>query len=475
MGLLFCQGYTKACNHSKTFIMNSLKLLFLLSCMFMQLAVQAQEEKKNLLKRITEKTKTTSEQRAENTGDKIGNKIGDKADAAVDSLLSGAWFKKKKKPNADNDKNQGKNKTKKEGDADDEDANGETANGDRKANVKNGPQSVGAYGKFDFVAGEKQLYFDNFDRLEVGDFPAEMNTNASGEVVKLENKEGKWLRLSKNGSFVPDAMQKLPENCTIEFQVGINADPSNNMSGFGLNFTTIQEDLMKDAFFSKGTSIVYLHPGAAEAGIFINPTNGPEIDNQIKMPQWDVKTGEQFVKVSIWRQKGRLRVYMNEDKIIDVPRFFTETGNYGFAFFRSFFNDCDIYLTNLRYAVAGADTRNKLITEGRFSTNEILFDVNSDKIKPESNTILSEIGKVLSENATVNIKIIGHTDNDGDAAANMVLSKKRAEAVKMRLVYGFGIDEARILTDGKGASVPLNANKTPEEKAINRRVEFIKL
>jgi len=45
----------------------------------------------------------------------------------------------------------------------------------------------------------------------------------------------------------------------------------------------------------------------------------------------------------------------------------------------------------------------------------------------------------------------------------------------MRLVYGFGIDEARIQTDGKGATVPLNANKTPEEKAINRRVEFIKL
>ncbi len=450
--------------------MNSLKLFFLLGCLFMQLVVLAQEEKKNLLKRITEKTKSTSEQRAENTGDKIGNKIGDKADEAIDSLLSGAWFKKKKKPNADSEKNQGKNTSKKEGDAGKEDAENT-----QKAMVKTGPQSVGAYGKFDFVAGEKQLYFDNFDRLDVGDFPAEMNTNASGEIVKLENKEGKWLRLSKNGSFVPDAMQKLPENCTIEFQVGINADPSNNMSGFGLNFTTLQEDLMKDAFFSKGTSIVYLHPGAAEAGIFINPTNGPEIDNQIKMPQWDVKTGEQFVKVSIWRQKGRLRVYMNEDKIIDVPRFFTETSNYGFAFFRSFFNDCDIYLTNLRYAVAGADTRNKLLTEGRFTTNEILFDVNSDKIKPESNSILSDIGKILAENATVNVKIIGHTDNDGDAAANMVLSKKRAEAVKMRLVYGFGIDEARIQTDGKGASVPLNGNKTPEEKAINRRVEFIKL
>ena len=45
----------------------------------------------------------------------------------------------------------------------------------------------------------------------------------------------------------------------------------------------------------------------------------------------------------------------------------------------------------------------------------------------------------------------------------------------MRFVYGFGIDETRIITDGKGSSEALNTNKTPEEKAANRRVEFIKL
>ena len=70
--------------------MSYLKLLTTLFFLGIQLFAYSQEEKKSIFKRIKEKTKTTSEQRVENTGDKIGNKVGDKADAAVDSLLSGA-------------------------------------------------------------------------------------------------------------------------------------------------------------------------------------------------------------------------------------------------------------------------------------------------------------------------------------------------------------------------------------------------
>ena len=81
----------------------------------------------------------------------------------------------------------------------------------------------------------------------------------------------------------------------------------------------------------------------------------------------------------------------------------------------------------------------------------------------------------MLENPTVKIKIIGHTDSDGDASANLTLSKKRAEAVKMRLVYGFGISESRLSTDGKGETAPLINNTTSEAKSQNRRVEFIKL
>ena len=121
------------------------------------------------------------------------------------------------------------------------------------------------------------------------------------------------------------------------------------------------------------------------------------------------------------------------------------------------------------------DTRHKLIDEGKFSTTSILFDVNAATIKASSYGTLKDIATVLKENAAVKVKIVGHTDSDGDNAANLGLSKKRAEAVKDMLSKEFGIDESRMETEGKGETQPAAQNTTTEGKAQNRRVEFIKL
>lgn len=404
---------------------------------------------------------TMGERVQENAKNKTINRGEQKVDNAVENTLD-------KVENGVKNLFKKKDKKKKK----DEAENGENPSNANTSKTK-GP--VKGNSKFDFVAGEKELYFDNFNRLAIGDFPAEFNTNSSGEVVAIDGQSGKWLSMTKNGAFIPENIKKLPENFTLEFELGINTDPTNNYAGFGLNFTTQNEELMKDMFFSKGGSIVYLHPGAGEASIWVNPLNGSEVSNSVKLPQWDVNEGNNFVRISVWRQKGRLRVYANEDKIFDVPRFFTETKEYDFAFFRSFFDACEVYVTDIRFAVAGADNRSKLITEGKFVTTGIRFDVNSDNIKPESGTILKEIATALQENAGVRIKIIGHTDSDGNDATNLTLSKKRAEAVKTALASFYGIAASRMETEGKGESAPLNKNATPAEKEQNRRVEFIKL
>jgi outer membrane protein OmpA-like peptidoglycan-associated protein len=115
------------------------------------------------------------------------------------------------------------------------------------------------------------------------------------------------------------------------------------------------------------------------------------------------------------------------------------------------------------------------MTTGKFVTYGITFDVNSDKIKPESYGTLKDIANVLKENAAVKVKIIGHTDADGDAAKNIDLSKRRALSVKNELSKNFGIDASRMETDGKGKTEPIAPNDTPANKAQNRRVEFVKL
>lgn len=414
--------------------------------------------------------KKTAKRKVENRTNRNIEKTIDKGLDKIEKGI-GSIFKKK-----DNKTQEEKSQTSTPNPA--EQKNGNTGiNENAGSNGENNQQQTSHQlsSKFDFEPGNKVLYFDDFQRLNIGDFPAEFNTNASGEIVNVNGKPGKWLSMTKNGAFIPENIKELPQNFTLEFEVGILGDPSNNYSGLGLNFTTDKNSLFKENFFSKGSSIVYLHPGGEVASIQIIPSNSNQaIENQIPMPQWSVY-GNQFAKVSIWRQNGRLRVYVNENKLLDAPRFFSENKPYSFAFFRRFFYDCEVLITNIRLAIAGEDNRSKLITEGRFVTNGIQFDVNSDVIKPESGPILKEMAQTLEENPTVNIKIIGHTDSDGDANSNLILSKKRAQAVKNALVAYYGISESRMQVDGKGESEPIQPNTTPEGKAQNRRVEFIKL
>ena len=74
-----------------------------------------------------------------------------------------------------------------------------------------------------------------------------------------------------------------------------------------------------------------------------------------------------------------------------------------------------------------------MLTEGKLVTRGILFDINSDKIKPESYGTLKDIAKVLNDNKDVKVKIVGHTDSDGDDKSNLDLSKRRAASVKNSL------------------------------------------
>jgi outer membrane protein OmpA-like peptidoglycan-associated protein len=86
---------------------------------------------------------------------------------------------------------------------------------------------------------------------------------------------------------------------------------------------------------------------------------------------------------------------------------------------------------------------------------------------------LNQLVKFLQENGAVKLEIDGYTDSDGDETANLKLSQERAEAVKKQLVV-LNIDESRLSCKGFGETNPVANNTTPEGKANNRRVEFLK-
>ena len=344
-----------------------------------------------------------------------------------------------------------------------------------------------SYSKFDFVPGEKVVATEDFMQDAIGDFPAKWNSSGTGEVVTIEGKPGRWFMLSKKGEYLPEYITNLPENATLQFDLACPNDFNYYSTPLFVNLVAMGNPAKEFTNWkqfptpTEGVRVA-LHPKDASGNIghteFVSYTGGDELmKNESNLNQF-FSEGRNYVRVSMWRQKQRLRVYVNEEKIWDIPRAFQPNITYNSVVFSM--GDMNqeqdhYYISNIRLAVGAPDTRNKLITEGKFVTTGILFDTNSDKIKPESYGALKDIANVLSENANVKVRIVGHTDSDGDDASNITLSKKRAAAVKAALTSTFAIDDSRMETDGKGELQPAAPNTTAEGKANNRRVEFIKL
>lgn len=422
--------------------------------------------------------KQKSTNRAENRANRTVDQGLDKVEEGIGNL-----FKKKKKENQEENQSE---------------ANPNEASQNQDVNQNDGRKGSGtptsapkaetlkSYSKFDFVPGEKVVATEDFSQDAVGDFPAKWNTNATAEVVTLSGKPGKWLKFGKvQGSFIPEFIKNIPDNATIEFDLVYNDWMPRYSYARRLHVALAsvekQGKNMADASVGEGAMFTFdgdMGKGKVELRQLEKNGGFTDLHGQKGMDAYinENNNGKVF-KVSMWRQKTRLRVYVDELKVFDMPRIFSPDLKLNeLRFFAYIENEGEeLFLSNIRMAVGAPDTRNKLITEGKFVTTGITFDVGSANIKPTSYGVLKEIGTALSENPDVKIRIVGHTDSDGDAAKNTELSKNRAESVKKALTSEFGIDASRMQTDGKGASQPAQPNSTPEGKANNRRVEFLKI
>jgi len=119
-----------------------------------------------------------------------------------------------------------------------------------------------------------------------------------------------------------------------------------------------------------------------------------------------------------------------------------------------------------------ASTMQQILNEkGQLDLYGIRFDANSDKIRSESEALLNELLGLLQQNPKLKLEFSGHTDADGEEAANLSLSKKRAEAV-IAWLKGRRAAVDNLVAKGYGESKPIASNKTAEGKELNRRLEI---
>ncbi len=405
-----------------------------------------------------------------NLKNKITNKINDRlnqhTDQAIDKSIDST-------ENSIKNTSGSSNKTGKENNDQNEKTDkqtGDKASGQQQASLE-------SYSKYDFIPGEKVIFYEDFSQDAVGDFPDLWNTNGSAEVVTTNQFPGHWLKYVGSDCIWTDGQLALPENYTIEFDiVPVKGEDSEDMTGYG--FRIFQCVNLKS--FDAGSI-----PGKAGFAFFVEYSGRPGYRTYINNDEGEnlgmtgYKEGDEFkakinqkYHIALWMQKSRVRLYQDQNKLFDLPKAFPVAG---IKMDRLRFEEGAFLVSNIRIAVGAPDLRSKLLTEGKLVSYGIYFDVNKDVVKPESYGTLKEIAAVLNENPGVRVKIVGHTDSDGGEAPNLDLSKRRAASVKSELVKTFGIDASRLEADGKGETQPVAPNDTPANKALNRRVEFIKL
>lgn len=440
-----------------------MKYLLSLTCLLL-LFCSAQSQ--TLGKRIKEVSKKTVENKTE-------QKTAEGIDKGIDKTIDEAKkiFNKKlgKKQTKDN------NRDTEPEQANINDNSSQTGAGDAGASDTTGTE-FGIYSQFTFVPGNKVLFYDDFAADEVGDFPAKWETAGSGEVVNVTDQEGKWLSLVRRSGYLPTLQKELPENYTVEFDLISHGYDAKGFSKIFLAFLPKKAYSMGQAGSDAYLEIVlrdYLKVAKVEN---FGSEAKMRVSNTIDRTMTELVNAK--VHVSIAVNGKRLRIWLDQEKYVDAPNVLQ--GKLGRYFIIEAFEVKPekfqfVGISNVRIAEAEEDLRSKLLKNGRFTTTGIYFNTNSQVVKKESYGIIKSIADMLKADAAIRVKIVGHTDADGDASFNQQLSVGRAASVKNILVNEFGIDAGRLEFDGKGETEPADNNTTEVGKANNRRVEFIKL
>ncbi|OUR92723.1 hypothetical protein A9Q87_06645 [Flavobacteriales bacterium 34_180_T64] len=359
-----------------------------------------------------------------------------------------------------------------------ENSNNIPENTNETGTVINDSDDLEIISKFDFVPGDKLIFFDDFSQDFIGDFPSKWNTNGSGEVVKTNKAEGNWF-LVKPGygiQYLPLIDNKLPEEYTIEFDLLTNGLGKNTSSTARLYITLDDNNGFKNGPKNVHVTIPFGLYGAFGIQVQNSDTSIQKINATITADVRKAIVNTPHVSIAV--NKKRFRLWIGQIKYVDIPQFIFEPSAIGYLKFNlTGIKDGEerIFIRNLKVAEGGVDLRKKLMSEGKISTNGILFDSGSAHIQPQSYGIIRQISQVLMQDESIKLNIVGHTDADGNDASNMTLSKSRADAVKTALIKVYKISGDRLQTDGKGESQPIGDNTTAEGKSQNRRVEFIKI
>ena len=293
---------------------------------------------------------------------------------------------KKKKPVGDNESNSEDKAFEESPEVYDEDEVSGTTTGDTDSSEDN----FKMYQKFDFISGQKIIVFEDFSKDELGDLPGNWNSSGNCEIVTLGNDSRHWLKIGLNttASFIPEEIDEFPDNFTLEFDMVVDFDPASSSSNGPRRLHLVFSDVANNGYFlnkKKPGKNNFIYTFAADVGVEgrgakvqyekTTPDRNLNLSSSKKNEKMTKTTKGKIVHISISRQKSRMKLYIDETKVYDIPRAFEkEVKLNAIRFFANIkHKESNFFISNIRYAVGKPDTRHQLVTEGKFVTNSITF------------------------------------------------------------------------------------------------------
>ncbi len=316
----------------------------------------------------------------------------------------------------------------------------------------------GAWARYDFVPGAEVLFFEDYSEDNVGDFPRRFEfRNGSFEIVEWQGE--RYVRALSNGVLAIPLPEALPDRFTLETSVNLDHGNAHLWILPGDEFLERSRD-----YTGSVVSANWTQTGIQAFG------QGPESRSRHGHEVWGT-----VAPLKVMADGDYMKVYLGGQRVANVPNAMFPRTDMLYVDVSSATVDHPILLGPVTIAAGGADLYDRLEMDGRVATQGILFDVDSDRIRPESTPTLKEIAEMLREHPDLRISIEGHTDSDGDDAYNLDLSKRRAAAVREFLIQDYDLDGSRLESEGFGESKPAVPNDTPEGKQQNRRVELVRM
>lgn len=336
------------------------------------------------------------------------------------------------------------------------------------------------YKNYDFVPGDQLIFYYDMAGESDAEIPARMLLNSgNAEVQSFQGMKVLVAPIHGEPMMMPAMKEKkyLLEQFTLEMDVLCNGLSESSSGEIRIYFRTAEE-------VGKGSAIApVLVRLQAISGDEVQPSYGFEayredgsaagIHSQRFPPAAVDPTQDNWRHIAIYINKNIGKLYIDQHRLSVLNQI--EEGQIDMVEIEVYNNsEHPVLFKNFRIGSGGADTYQKVLTEGKIIAYGIQFDVNKVTLRPESMGTINDFVKMMNQDPALSFEIGGHTDSDGSAQLNETLSQARADAVKAEM-QRLGIDPNRLNTKGYGASQPVAPNDHSENKARNRRVEFVKL